>query len=547
MTAKLISTYLLILFTALLLNGCNGSSSTTTTTTPTTPTGGANVSLSGVLTYDFVSASTGRLNYSGVTAKPIRNVYMEVVNATSNAIIASTTTNDSGEYSLSVPSNLSFKYRIYAEMKSPVVVIQDNTNSSAEYVLVTSAYTLTADTVKDIRATSGWSGTNSAGSYTGTRAAAPFAILDSIYTISKKILTARPALSFPALKVNWSVNNINVSGDVAAGQIGTSYYNSTTKQLYILGQADVDSDEFDNHVIVHEWGHFFEDNLSRSDSGGGVHSQGDKKELSLAMGEGWGNAISAMAFDPDVYYSDTYGSKQQSGFRINLESSTDTNKGWFSEVSVQEILYDLYDASNETGDNITLGIGPIVDVFINYQKSTPATTSIISFIYGLKTSYPSLATDIDTLLATKSIASVTDPYGSTETNDGGWDKNLPIFNSITLGGAAVPVYMYGKSVAGNSSLDNSLFNNKYLRFTATSATTRLVITTTDSFSIYVTKKGAGSGYAQNIRTSASTIGPFTYDIPTTAGQEYMVNLWTGGDTADYTSAIVNLTVTGTAR
>lgn len=538
------------LFILIINSGCKGSSSAPSTANPTVPTpapAGNPVTLTGTLTYDYVPVTSAKLNYAGATQKPMRNVYVELLNASSNAVLGSYNANESGQYSFTVSSGTTVKLRITASMKTPPVIIQDNTNSNAEYVLLSPNISLSANTVRDVRATSGWSGTNAAGSYSSTRAAAPFAMLDSIYTITKKINVDRPSITFPLLRLNWSINNISVSGDKPAGHIGTSHYDTAAKQLYILGQADVDSDEYDKHIIVHEWGHFFEDNLSRSDSPGGSHSSSDKKDMSLALGEGWGNALSAMAFDPDVLYSDTYGSRQQSGFQINMESGTDTNKGWFSETSVQQILYDIYDSANEAGDNLALGIGPIIDVFTGYQKTTPAATSIFSFIYGLKTNVPSAVTDLDTLVVTKNISNITSIYGTGETNDGGWDKNLPVYNSLALNGVAVALYLYGDfGLSDFYGLYNSVFNNKYLKFTATSSTTRLVVTTSDTFELDVYNQGSLIYSRYRERTSATAIGPFTFDVPTTPGVEYRINVLTDQSVVYDSSAVVALTVSGSA-
>jgi hypothetical protein len=56
--------------------------------------------------------------------------------------------------------------------------------------------------------------------------------------------------------------------------------------MFLLGKEDVDTDEFDTHVVVHEWGHYFESAVSRSDSPGGNHALGDLLDARLAFGEG---------------------------------------------------------------------------------------------------------------------------------------------------------------------------------------------------------------------------------------------------------------------
>jgi hypothetical protein len=476
----------------------------------------------------------------------MRNVYVELLNASSNELLGTSSTNDMGEYSFALTASATVKLRIYAEIKSPPIIIQDNTNSDAEYVLVSPNTSAVAATTLNVNATSGWTGSNTTGAYTKTRMAAPFAMLDSIYTITKKINAVRPSIVFPLLKLNWSINNVATSGTYSSGNIETSHYNSSTKQLYILGKLDADTDEFDNHVIIHEWGHYFEDNLSRSDSGGGPHGTGDEKDISLAFGEGWGNALSAMAFDPDYMYVDTNGSRQQSGFFINIESGSDVNKGWFSESSVQQILYDIYDTTNETGDNLSLGIGPLIDVLTNYEKTTPAATSIFSFIYGFKINVPSATTDLNTLLATKNISPITTPYGTGEANDGGWNKNLPLYHSITLGGTASLISLYGNfGVSDYYGLDNTVFNNKYLRFTATSSLTRLVVTATDTFEMDIYNKGVLIDSRSSQRNSSSPFGPFIYNISTVSGKEYSVNFLTDQDFV-FSNSIVDFTITGSA-
>ena len=65
-------------------------------------------------------------------------------------------------------------------------------------------------------------------------------------------------------------------------------------------ERNEDSDEYDRHIIIHEWGHYFEDKLSRADSIGGPHGLSDRLDFRVAFGEGWGNAISAIITD-DVF------------------------------------------------------------------------------------------------------------------------------------------------------------------------------------------------------------------------------------------------------
>jgi hypothetical protein len=442
----------------LALNGCSdsGGGGGTETTTGTNP-----FSISGNLTYDFVPInSSNELDYANTEQKPIRWAKVSLLEA-DNTLIQDTTSDATGDFSFSVtdaPTNA--KIRVYSQSPYIPIIVEDNTNSDAVYAMETSVFTSVGDLVnRDINAASGWSGTNSAGSYATTRVAASFAILDSMLTASLAFLADRPNISFPELKVNWSIRNIATSGNKAIGQIGTSHWDGS--ELYILGYADNDTDEYDNHVNVHEWGHYFESKLGRSDSIGGSHSAGDILDPRVAFGEGWGNAISAITLYPDYFYRDTYGTRQQSGFSINMETSTDPTPGYWSEASIQQIIYDIFDATNDGTDSISLSLGEMYDILVGTQKTTPALTTIFSFIDALKdNSSASVDAALDALVSGFNISSVTDEYGSGETHHNGYTSFLPIYTTITIGNNA-NIWMQG---VGESAFSNRMTDNRYIKF-----------------------------------------------------------------------------------
>ncbi|MEK7356871.1 MAG: hypothetical protein AAB250_10505, partial [Bdellovibrionota bacterium] len=92
---------------------------------------------------------------------------------------------------------------------------------------------------------------------------------------------------------------------------GISFYLNDDKELYILGGISGDTevsdmDHFDNSVIVHEYGHFIEDQFGNPDSPGGSHNGNSVIDPRLAWGEGWANFFQA-AVTGVPYYRDTYG------------------------------------------------------------------------------------------------------------------------------------------------------------------------------------------------------------------------------------------------
>ena len=154
-----------VLAAALGLGGCGSSSSSSSTPSPTP---GPNVTLSGTVTFDFVptvaSAGGVALDYANTQAKPARGVTVQVRNGAN--VLATTTTDDAGAYSVSVPSNLQLVVRARAEMiRSGTpgwnVRVTDNTLGDALFVVDTPAFTLGAsDATRDVHAPSGGGGTS---------------------------------------------------------------------------------------------------------------------------------------------------------------------------------------------------------------------------------------------------------------------------------------------------------------------------------------------------------------------------------------------------
>jgi len=309
------------------------------------------------------------------------------------------------------------------------VSVVDNTNMKALYVLEGKYHDSgTKQNIRNLHAPSGWSGTE----YTSGRRAAPFAILDSINQAMSKIRKVDSDAKFPQLTVNWSVNNVASGGDPDAGQIVTSNYDGE-RNLWILGDADSDTDEYDDHIIIHEWGHYFEDQFSRTDSIGGAHGTGEALDIRLAFGEGWGNALSGIVTDNPIYF-DTSGVSQSYGWYMNLESGSQKHPGWYSEGSVQRILYDIYDNTNEAHDHSSLGFAPIYRAMIGKERNSKAFTSIFTFIHALKSENPSQKRGIDQTVAYEHINTISDSYGSNRTNTGNSQYTTPVYRDLRVGG-----------------------------------------------------------------------------------------------------------------
>jgi hypothetical protein len=171
---------------------------------------------------------------------------------------------------------------------------------------------------------------------------------------------------------------------------------------------------------------------------GNRHGLGDRLDPRVAFGEGFGNALSGMILD-DPFYRDSLNNLQSQGFSINVESNNNVNEGWFNEGSVQSILYDIFDGTNDGPDTISAGLEPIYNVLTSdaYINARPATT-IFSFLDAIENQPGVNLADINALKAFQDING-TGPLGVGETNDGGVPTSLPVYKVVTPDGTAVTV------------------------------------------------------------------------------------------------------------
>lgn len=305
-------------------------------------------------------------------------------------------------------------------------------------------------------ATSGWDGS----SYSGTRAAAPFAIADTIYETQQVYLDAQADAVFSPMQLRWSPDNITSSGSLASGEIGTTFYDLNDQAIYVLGFANNDTDEYDASVIAHEWWHFVEDVLLRSDNLGGPHTAGDRLDMRVAFSEGAANAWSATALGSPIYI-DTGGSGQNQGFNFSLESNNGANPGWYSEASAQSIFYDLLDSGATDDDSLSLAPSTLINALATDYKQSPAFASIYTFVAALKNQAGVNAFEIDQLVGAQAIETAgIDAFGSTETNSAGSGNVLPIYTTLTVD-AATAQNVCSINTFGNV---NKLSNFRFLRF-----------------------------------------------------------------------------------
>ena len=508
---------------ALLLAACGGGGSDGGGTSPPPPppppppAPSGSVTISGTVAYEFVPPNLNcqGLDFTSTEVRPIRGATVQLVDLSSREL-GRTVAGEDGSYSfVDVEPNLDVRIRVRAELKkagSPGwdVEVRDNVvdpgDTSPPALVDRPLYAIVSDfntgssavLTRNLTARTGWDA--SAGAYTSTRAAAPFAVLDSVYTAMQLILSVEPNAFFSPLDAYWSVNNTIASpSDIDAGDLGASFYTPdpdrngiANPSLFLLGDAAVDTEEFDDHVIVHEWGHYFEDNFARSDSVGGPHGVGDRLDARLAFGEGWATALSGIALENPIY-CDTGPAGTSGGFGIGTEKGAYDAQGWYDEISVLRFIYDLWDTTDDEAEGLdtgadtgSIGFAPIYATMVGPQSFTETFTTVFSFAAELRSSLPPAdQAFLDSQLVREDMTPGFDKWGEGELNDASPDGQqsrdvLPLYVDVPMDGTVV-------NICSNDDYDGSGDGNKlatyrYLRLNVAASSNfdvRIVTTTAD--------------------------------------------------------------------
>lgn len=453
------------------------SSSPGTVTIMVSATSAGVATVSGVVRYErvpFLASGTRGLNYAAPVLLPAREVELHILDAGSLAPLSSSITDANGAYSFTVPGNTSVFIRVMARTLRNGrwnVRVQDGVGGLLPYSYATPAFNSSTGT-QDITLRTGIAanGTPIAGEQ---RASGPFAILDTIYTAMQTVLAVAPDSAFPSVYVDWGT------------QSGGTYFtvDDFGPRIALLSDLTEDTDEFDEHVVAHEFGHYLENYFSRSDSIGGPHRLGDQLDMRVAFGEGFGYAFAAMVLG-NTDSRDSFinaGTHTSSGFDIEVNPPTPlTGPGcWCSEPSVWSILWDLYDANPDGADTIALGFAPIWQAMTGAQRTTPAMTSIFSFAAALKELRPDDAAGIDALLEAQNItAAGINAFAATQASTPD-PRLLPLYPEVTRGGPPMIVASFGQR--SPEQLFNKIGNRAFLRFVPTeSGTVRIAVETSNT-------------------------------------------------------------------
>jgi len=150
-----------------------------------------------------------------------------------------------------------------------------------------------------------------------------------------------------------------------------TYFDPNERSIHLLGSS-LDTDEYDDDVILHEYGHFMADVFSQDDSPGGPHFLMDHtQDIRLAWSEGWATFFSAAVRGNPLQVDTVAGGA--SSFEINTPSFASAAIFTTNELAVSTVLWHLLTALGSSSD--------IWDVFAQ-RLPVAATVSMEAFWDG---------------------------------------------------------------------------------------------------------------------------------------------------------------------
>ncbi len=303
--------------------------------------------------------------------KSVRYAGIELVDASDSTVTATAQTDSNGLYSISTPTTSASVYvRVKAE-----ATLSGSTPQVTVKSLAGSLYAVGSNDFIPLGAA------NVNISVPTALIGGAFNILD-VFTNGFQFVYSLANSYPPPLSGFWQPGNTN----------GT-YYCSVCPQgegIFVLSDSSSgDTDEYDDDVLYHEFGHFMAAHFSQDDSPGGAHAlTNNDLDMRLAWSEGWGDSmpgnikmwlsvnapqlLSSAASVPLTEYVDTVGNG--AGVAIDMDNPDGTYGSYYyyacGEVAIAKILLDI---------NKDFGMQGIWAVFTNFRSNHPSPANLELF------------------------------------------------------------------------------------------------------------------------------------------------------------------------
>lgn len=270
-----------------------------------------------------------------VVTRPIVGAAVLAFDPASGARAAAGVTDEDGRFALEVDRPGVYRVRVAARLGFGELVVRNNADGNRVWSV--SGDARTGEPVL-LRASD------------ESRAAGAFNIFETIRRANAFVRELEAGIELPPISVFWSPLNTSDPLSRTGVFVGGTYFDAGRGLAVVLGDREIDSDEFDDHVILHEYAHFLAARFSGDHSMGGPHVPGDVLDPRVAWSEGWANFFSALVTG-DPVYRDTRGPDPNRVLRYDLEvNPAGFLPGYWSEATVHALLWDLSDSERDLGE-----------------------------------------------------------------------------------------------------------------------------------------------------------------------------------------------------
>jgi hypothetical protein len=387
-----------------------------------------------------------------------REAEVELIRQSDCKVIGTAVTAADGSFSILIPQGQKAYVRAYARNNSAEykVVVQRNSGDSTGQNVSSSAVTMSdgmvlADLVANLS--------------NPDRVGGAFNIFELILSAIDVVKAENGGLTPPLIKVYW------YSGNNASG----TFFNPSGNYIQLIGgraglQDSTDTDEFDDAVILHEYGHFLVSKYSRDDNPGGYHG-GEDLDPRMAYAEGLATFLSAMLRNhPD--YVDTYGNADGTTGLFISEDLEDFSQSlspqWYqgigSEESIEVVLWDFYDDTSvgEAFDTFSAGVSGMWEALAG--MTVQSFTYILDFADVLAGLFPADAAAIEDILAAEQIGPFASfPPTPTDAADF-FPERLDLASAVTVTGSIDSTYVYAN---GQTNVSNGIYSSDFYGFVLT--------------------------------------------------------------------------------
>jgi hypothetical protein len=380
--------------------------------------GGAAVTLQGTVTYE--DKLYDAFGFTGLTQqKPVRYADVEAVRCADTSVLATGHTDANGRYDVSFSNSgaagvyLRVLARVLADGNQIAnVVVRNNFFDEALQALASPAVNDHAGGVITIDLTAS----------AASRVGGIFNILDACVTGGEFLKATAGLISLPPLTVYWE-----------RGGMGTFFtpFLDAGGAIFVLGDA-FDPDEYDDDVILHEYGHYVAAHFSDDDSPGGTHYILDStQDARLSWSEGWATFFSA-AVRNSPWMVDNL--REGVGLAFELETPTLPlyNHSITNETAVSSALWDAFDAGTNEGFDLLEGFTSIWADVAGSLPSGGEPVNMATFFDGFD---PALQPRLQAIAQERSMGFVIDALGTSITVNGS-SQHATVFPGL---GFTVPV------------------------------------------------------------------------------------------------------------